>query len=60
MCRIRDVKRGYNVRTINEEGVVALMVMGRGGGGVEVVVGQQGGAATRIAPLLPGLTSQGG
>ncbi len=33
---------------------------GRGGGGLEMVASQQGGAATRIAPLLPGLTSQGG
>ncbi len=29
--------------------------------GVEVMIGQQGGAAaTRITPLLPGLTLQGG
>jgi hypothetical protein len=33
MWRRRDVKRGYNGRTINDEGVGSLMVMGGGKGG---------------------------
>jgi hypothetical protein len=57
MCRIRDAKRGYKGRTIKDEGVVALSVRGGRGVGFEVAVGQQGGAATRIAPHLPGFTS---
>jgi hypothetical protein len=35
----------------------ALTVRGGRGVGFEVAVGQQGGAATRIAPHLPGFTS---
>jgi len=53
---IRGVKRGENGRTKNEEGVGALTVRGGRGVGFEVAVGQQGGAATRIAPHLPGFT----
>jgi hypothetical protein len=56
MCR-RDVKRGYKGRIIKDEGVGSLMVMGGRGVGFEVAVGQQVGAATRIAPYLPGFTS---
>ena len=54
---IRGVKRGENGMTKNEEGVGALTVRGGRGVGFEVAVGQQGGAATRIAPHLPGFTS---
>ncbi len=38
-------------------GVTHKPVRGGKGVGFEVVVGQQGGAATRIAPYLPGFTS---
>jgi hypothetical protein len=41
------------------EGIGGRVTHGDGGGrgvGFEVAVGQQGGAATRIAPYLPGFT----
>jgi hypothetical protein len=57
MCRIRDAKRGYKGRTIKDEGGGGTLGEGGRGVGFEVAVGQQGGAATRIAPHLPGFTS---
>jgi hypothetical protein len=49
---------GINLRS---GGHGSKSVRGRGGDGFEVAVGQQGGgAATRIAPHLPGLTSARG
>jgi hypothetical protein len=39
---------------------VTQTVRGGRGGGFEVAGGQQGGAATRIAPHLPGFTSARG
>jgi hypothetical protein len=49
MCRIRDVNRGYNGRTIKEEGVVALMERG----GCWGVAGEKCARTPDPAALLP-------
>ena len=52
--------RKKDVLNIEGGGVGVTHGEGGEGGGFEVAVGQQGGAATRIAPHLPGFTSARG